>query len=110
MAQERLTTGDAHLFDALRDEQPHHAQIIRHGQIGVNSSFIPGPAVDTLVVTAVGDRDPQIGDGAAVLVSEADCVFSSWLSRRLSGFETKPETRNLFASLRVGRKTEAGAA
>src|SRR5207248_7472391 len=92
MAQERLTTGDAHLFDALRDEQPHHAQIIRHGQIGVNSSFIPGAAVDTLVVTAVGDRDPQIGDGAAVLVSEADCVPRSWLSRLVSGFEN--ETRN----------------
>src|SRR4051812_46994014 len=76
MPEQRLATRDANLLYSLRHEQSHHTQVIRHWQVGIDRALIPRPAVDTLIVAAVGDRDPQIGDGAAVLVAKTHWDFT----------------------------------
>ena len=47
-----------------------HAQVIFEGQIAIKRALIPGAAINTPVVAAIRDRDPQVGDGAAEFVSE----------------------------------------
>src|SRR5438270_5610559 len=93
VSQQRLSAGNADFLNPLGDEEPHHSEIVCHRQVSVDRALIPGTAIDTLVVAAIGDRDPQIGDGAAVLVSEADCVSRFWLlvSRSNARF---PNSRN----------------
>ena len=70
LAQQRLAAGDADFLDSKSDQHARHAQIVGKRQIAVERALVPGAAVNTLVVAAVGDRDPQIGDGAAEFVGE----------------------------------------
>ena len=77
LAQQRLSAGDADFLDSKFDaEHARHAQIVGKRQIAVERALVPGAAVDTLVVAAVGDRDPQIGDGAAEFVGERHSALS----------------------------------
>ena len=68
LAQQRLSAGDADFLDSESDQHPRHAQIVGKRQIAVERALVPGAAVNTLVVAAVGDRDPKISDGAAEFV------------------------------------------
>ena len=68
LAQQRLAACETNLRDAHANEHARHAQVVGEGQISVQRAFIARPAIDTLVVAAVGDGDPQIGDGAAEFV------------------------------------------
>ena len=70
LAQQRLAAGDADFLDSKSDQHARHAQIVGEWQIAIERALVPGAAVNTLVVAAVGDRDPQIGDGAAEFVGE----------------------------------------
>ena len=70
LAQQRLAAGQANLGDAEANQDARHAQIIGEGQVGVERALVTGAAVDALVVAAVGDGDPQVGDGAAEFVGE----------------------------------------
>jgi hypothetical protein len=68
LAQQRLPACDADFRDPKRDEYACHAQVIFKWQLAVERAFVAGPAIDALVVAAVGDRDPQVGDGATEFV------------------------------------------
>ena len=70
LAQQRLSAGQANLVDAHVDKHARHAQIILEGQVTIQRALIAGAAIDTLVVAAVGDGDPQICDGAAEFVEK----------------------------------------
>ena len=69
-AQKRLAAGEANLGDAHPDKHARHAQIVGERQVAVERALVAGAAIDTLVVAAVGDGDPQVGDGAAEFVGE----------------------------------------
>ena len=71
VAKQRLAAGQPDLFDAQRDEDADHAQVVCDGELGVLRALVAGAAVDALVVAAVGDGDAKIGDGAAVAVAQA---------------------------------------
>ena len=58
------------LLYAQAHHHAHHAQVIRHGKIGILRAFIARPAIDALVVAPVGDAHSQVSDGASVFVSE----------------------------------------
>ena len=73
-AQQRFAAGEADLLDAERDQDPHHAQVVGDGQLGILRAFVAGAAVDALVVAAVGDGDAQVGDGPAEGVAQARAV------------------------------------
>src|SRR5271155_2123825 len=89
-SQQRLAAGEANLGDAHPDQHARHAQVIRERQISVERAFVSGAAIDTLVVAAVGNGDPQIGDRAAEFVGKGhgnrdenklltDYSFGRWL-------------------------------
>lgn len=82
MAQQRLTARKAHLLNAQPDKNSNHAQVIGKGQIRIKRAFIPGPAVDALVIAAVGDTDPEIGDKPPVFVAKAHVDFVCGISGR----------------------------
>ena len=73
LADQGLAAGDPQLADAEPDEARGEAvellqgQDLRLGQEG----HVLGHAVDAAQVAAVGDRDPQIGDGATEPVDQA---------------------------------------
>src|SRR5271170_418977 len=67
-SQQRLAAGEANLGDAHPYQHARHAQVVCEGQVAVECAFVSGAAIDTLVVAAVGDGDPQVGDGAAEFV------------------------------------------
>jgi hypothetical protein len=69
-AQERLAAGEADFRDPHADQHARHAEVIVEGKIAVERAFVAGAAVDTLVVAAVGDGDPQVGDAASEFVGE----------------------------------------
>ena len=69
-AQKRLAAGEAYLGDAHPNQHARHAQIVGERQVAIERALIAGAAIDTLVVAAVGDGDPQVGDGAAEFVSK----------------------------------------
>ena len=69
-AQEWLAAGESNLGDAHPDQHARHAQVICERQVAVERAFVAGAAIDTLVVAAVGDGDPQVGDGTAEFVGE----------------------------------------
>src|SRR5262249_36207230 len=71
VAQQRLTAGQAHFFDAQANKDADQPQIVGEGKLGVERAFIAGAAVDTAVIAAVGDADPQIGNVPPVFVAKA---------------------------------------
>ena len=70
VAQQWLAASQANLGDPHPDQHASHAQVIGKRQITVESAFVARAAIDTLVIAAVGDGDPQVGDGAAEFVGE----------------------------------------
>ena len=64
----------------LRDPHAHeharHAQIIRERQIAIERAFIPRPAIHTLVVAAIRNGNPQVGDGAPEFVGKERALAS----------------------------------
>src|SRR5260370_23454965 len=77
-AQQRLATRQTDLGDPHPHEHAHHAQIIRERQVCVERAFISRAAVNTLIVAAIGDGDPQIGYGATEFVGKSQAL-GSWL-------------------------------
>ena len=73
IAQEGLATGEANFFDTQGDEHAHHAEVVCNGQFGILRALCAGAAVDAFVVAAIGDRDAQVCNGAAMLVRQARC-------------------------------------
>jgi hypothetical protein len=69
-AQKRLAAGDSDFLDPEPDQHACHTEIVCEWQIAIERAFVPGAAIHTLVVAAIGDRDSQIGDGAAEFVGE----------------------------------------
>ena len=51
-------------------------------KLALAGALVASPAVDTLVVAAVGDRDPQVGDRASEFVGERHDCWSLWEKRR----------------------------
>jgi hypothetical protein len=70
-AEEGFAAGEADFFDAERDHEADHADVVGDGEFGVVRALIAGAAVDALVVAAVGDGDAEIGDSAVEGVAEA---------------------------------------
>ena len=58
----------ADLFDAERDEDPDHAEVVFDGKFGELGALVAGPTVEAPVVAAVGDGDAEIGDEATELI------------------------------------------
>ena len=71
LAQQRLPTGNPDLLDSRAGEEPNYAQVHGKGQVTVNRTLIAGTAVHTLVVAAVRDRNPKVGNRAAKFVYKA---------------------------------------
>ena len=71
LAQKRLAAGNTDFLDSEPDQHTCHAQIVSKRQIAIERALVPGAAVNTLVVAAIGDRDSQIGDGAAEFVGKS---------------------------------------
>ena len=70
LAQQRLAAGQANLGDAEANQDARHAQIIVEWEFRVGSSVGAGAAVNTLIVAAVGNRNPQVVDGAPEMVGK----------------------------------------
>jgi hypothetical protein len=66
-----IGSGEAHHFDAERDQDAHHAQIVGDGKLGVGGGIVAGAAVDAAVVAAVGDGDAEVGNGAVAGIAQA---------------------------------------
>ena len=62
-------------------EYPRHTEVVGERQVAVQRAFVASAAVDTLVVAAIGDRDPEIGDGAAEFVGEGHGRWSIVIGR-----------------------------
>ena len=93
LAQQRLAAGDADLLDSESGKHARHAQVVGKRQIAVERAFVPRAAVDTLVVAAIGDGDPQIGDGAAEFVGKKHSALSIQHSAKHGSFvssQTEP--------------------
>ena len=72
-ADERLAAGEAHVRDAHRHEQAHEPLDLLEGEdLGPVEprQALGGHAVLAAEVAAVGDRDPQVADQAAVAVAQ----------------------------------------
>ena len=63
--------GEPNLLDPLLNEQADHARVVRNRQFGGLHTIFAGATVDAAIVTAVGDGDAKIGDGAAEAVTQA---------------------------------------
>ena len=68
LAQQRLAASETDLSDAEADEDARHAQVVGDGHLRKLRPVAARTAVDALVVTAIGDGDPEIADAAAVFV------------------------------------------
>src|SRR5581483_8434608 len=68
IAQQRLAPGQSNLPDTQSGEDPRHSQIVRERQVAIEGAFVPGAAVDALVVATICDRNPQIRDLAAEFI------------------------------------------
>jgi hypothetical protein len=73
-AQQRLATRQADFFNAAGDEQARNPEVIRKWQIAVERALIAGAAIDALIVAAVGDRDPQVGNVAPEFVAQTQLL------------------------------------
>src|ERR1700682_5085637 len=69
-AQQWLSTSYADFFDSEADQHSRHAQVVAEGQIAEQRALVSGAAVNTLVIATVGDRNPEVSDGAAEFVGE----------------------------------------
>ena len=69
LAQQRFAARQPDLFDAPRDKKPRDSEVIRKRQVAVQRALIAGAAINTLVVAAIGDREPQVGDVAPEFVA-----------------------------------------
>jgi hypothetical protein len=70
VAQQWFSTGQTDFLNPKAREYSSHAQVVGKGQLTVQRSFIPRAAIDTPVVAAIRDRDPQIGNRASEFVRE----------------------------------------
>src|SRR5262249_28452594 len=70
LPQQRFTAGDANFLDPEADQHAGHPQVVGKWKIAVERTFVPGAAVNTLVVAAIGNGNPQIGDRAAEFVGK----------------------------------------
>ena len=70
LAQQRLAAGEADFGDAKSDEHARHAQVVVERQFGEGGAIGTSAAVHAAIVTAVGDRDPQIVNGTAEFVGK----------------------------------------
>src|SRR5579872_2178769 len=61
-AQQRFATGEPNLRNPHVREYTRHAKVVGEWEIAVERTFVAGPAVNTLVVATIGDRDPQVSD------------------------------------------------
>ena len=77
VTQQRLTASEPDFFNAQLNKDPHQSQVIRKWQFGILRAFISGAAIDTLVVAAIGNGNPQIGDGAAEFVGKKQLLAPS---------------------------------
>jgi hypothetical protein len=76
-AQQGLSPGEADFLDPERRQYPSHAQIDGKRQVAIESAFVAGATVDTLVVATIRNRDAEIGDGAAEFVGENQLLAPS---------------------------------
>ena len=100
-AQEWLTPGKADFLDPERRQYSRHAQIVGKRQVAVQRAFVARTTVDTLVVTAIRNRDPQVGDGAAEFVGEGQLLapsFNPSLAMKKNAGRTYPAGASLMAS------------
>src|SRR4029077_6339754 len=86
-AQQRFATRQANLRDPEPNQYPRHPQIILEGEFRIRRAVRPRPAVHTLIVAAVRDRDPQVVDRAPEIVGE---VQHSQVTIWHSAFSTQP--------------------
>src|SRR5581483_4345242 len=70
IAQQRLASGDADLIDPKRDQHTRHAQVVGKRQVGIHRPVVASAAINTLIVAVIGDRDPQIANGAPEFVGK----------------------------------------
>src|SRR5581483_11574220 len=105
VAKQRLAAGQANLCNAHADEHPRHPQVIRKGQIAIERTLVPCPAVDTLIVAAIGDGNPQVGDGASEFVVKG----SHWRVAITCSSEMVPELNAGSRKGRTRRSTPAGS-
>src|SRR5579864_5906801 len=75
--QQRFPAGDTDLCNPHSHQHARHAQVIGEWQVTVERSLVAGAAIDTLVIAAVGDGDPQVGDSAAEFVAKKHGAASS---------------------------------
>src|SRR5579862_4189337 len=61
-AQQRFATGNPYLRDSHVREYTRHAKVVGKWEITVECTFVARPAVNTLVVATIRDRDPQVSD------------------------------------------------
>ena len=77
LPQKRLSARNANFRDPEGHQHARHPQIIRKWQLAVNRAFISSAAINTLVITAISNRDPQIGYGAAEFVGKRHPALSA---------------------------------
>ena len=73
VADKRLSAGDADFANAKADENLRKAVKFRPGEEFVVVAIVlgvGGAAIDTTEIAAIGDRDTQVGDGAAEFVAK----------------------------------------
>ncbi len=70
-AQQRLAAGEADLGDAEGDKKPDEPQILIDGELGILGPDFSCPAIDTLIVAAVGDGDAQVVNHPAMAICQA---------------------------------------
>ena len=70
IAQKGLASGKPNFFHTHSHKHARHPQVIGEWEIAVERALIAGAAVNTLVVTAVGNGDPQVRDGPSEFVAK----------------------------------------
>src|SRR5208282_3779652 len=76
-AQQRLAARQSNLRDPEPNQYPRHPQIIFKRQLRISRPVGPRPAINTAVVTAVGDGDPQVVNRAPEIVGKWHLADSS---------------------------------
>ena len=75
LAQQRLSAGYTNFFNPEPSKDTRNAQVVGNRQLGKLRTVVPRSAVHTLVVTAVGNSDPQVGNIAPVFVFESHAAL-----------------------------------
>ncbi len=92
LTQQRFATGQTNLGDPHADQYASHSQIIFKRQVAIKCALIARAAINALVVTAVRDGDPQVGDGAAEFVGKAQIISGVLAPVILCESESLPRT------------------